>query len=338
MDLAQAESHKRHRKRRELMETKSNQILVGAVVLLMLAAVVGAAFWFSRIGDRGKKDYDIFFKTSVSGLSKGSSVAYSGVPAGQVQSIELWPRDPDFVRVRIAIDAKTPILQGTTATIQGVGFTGVSEIQLDGGVKGSPQIACPEINPEAVCPAGAPVIPTKPGALGELLSSAPQLLQRLTTLTERLTELLDDDNQKHLAGILANIDKLSGDIAKRGPELAETIVQTRETLASAAQAANALAQAANSTNALVTSEGKPLIADLRKTIQSAQSSMESLDASLKEAQPGIRTFSRQTMPEVGLLIRDLRTMSHALQSVAEKIDQQGAGSLIGSPRLPNYKP
>lgn len=320
------------------METKSNQILVGSVVLVMLAAIVAAAFWFSRIGDAGKKDYDIFFKTSVSGLAKGSNVSYSGVPTGQVQSIELWPKDPDFVRVRIVVDSKTPILQGTTATIQSVGFTGVSEIQLDGGVKGAPALSCPDDHPENVCPAGAPVIPAKPGALGELLNSAPQLLQRLTTLTERLTELLDDDNQKHLAGILSNVDKLSRDVAASGPELAATIAQTRATLASAAKAADALAATANSTNDLVNKEGQSLVLDLRKTIQSAQGSMNALDDTLKEAQPGVRAFSRQTMPEISLLIRDLRSMSHALQAVAEKVDQQGAGSLIGSPSLPNYKP
>src|SRR5690606_32296230 len=137
------------------------------------------------------------------------------------------------------------------ATINGVGFTGVSEIQLDGAVRGAPPIACPNDNSEAVCPEGVPVIPTKPGALGELLNSAPQRLQRLTTLTERLTELLDDDNQRNIAGILANVNTLSRDVAARGPEPAETIMQARATLESAAKAAEALAQAANTTNELV---------------------------------------------------------------------------------------
>jgi phospholipid/cholesterol/gamma-HCH transport system substrate-binding protein len=44
------------------------------------------------------------------------------------------------------------------------------------------------------------------------------------------------------------------------------------------------------------------------------------------------------MPQVALLVRDLRQMSQALREVTEKIDQQGAASLIGSPRLPDYKP
>src|SRR3546814_13519642 len=76
------------------------------------------------------------FQQSVNGLAKGSGVTFSGVPSGQVKEIQLWKKDPSFVRVRISVKEDVPVLQGTTATIQGVGFTGVSEIQLDGAVKG----------------------------------------------------------------------------------------------------------------------------------------------------------------------------------------------------------
>jgi phospholipid/cholesterol/gamma-HCH transport system substrate-binding protein len=319
------------------METRSNNIFVGAVVLLLLVMTVGAAFWFSRIGEGNKREYDIFFKQSVSGIAKGSSVTYSGVPSGQVKSVQLWDRDPDFVRVRIVVNDGTPILQGTTATINGVGFTGVSEIQLDGAMRNAPPIICPEQNPEGVCPEGVPVIPTKPGALGELLNNAPQLLNRLTTLTERLTEVLNDENQKSLTGILHNVDKLSGDLAARGPELAQTIVQAKATLESAAKAAEALATAANNTNQLVNEQGRPLVEDLRGTIQAAKSTLSTLDTTLQAAQPGVTSFSRDTLPQVSLLVRDLRQMSQALQTVTEKLDEQGAGALIGTPRLPDYK-
>jgi phospholipid/cholesterol/gamma-HCH transport system substrate-binding protein len=40
---------------------------------------------------------------------------------------------------------------------------------------------------------------------------------------------------------------------------------------------------------------------------------------------------------MGQLVRDLRAMSESLNSVASKIDQQGAGALIGGPKLPDYK-
>src|SRR3546814_9054175 len=70
-------------------------------------------------------------------------------------------------------------------------------------------------------------IPTKPGALGELLNNAPQLLERLSTLTERLTELLNDKNQQSIAGILANVERISGPLADRSPEIAATLAEAR---------------------------------------------------------------------------------------------------------------
>lgn len=319
------------------METRSNHVLVGSVVLALLLAVVLAAFWFSRISEGNDEQYDIFFKQSVNGLAKGSSVTYSGVPSGQVKEIELWKRDPGFVRVRITLKPGTPVLQGTTATVQGVGFTGVSEIVLDGAVKGAPPISCPEEGSRSVCPEGVPVIPTKPGALGELLNNAPQLIERLSTLTERLTEMLSDRNQAHIAGILENMDRLTGSLADRGPEMAATVTETRATLQKVGATADEITKLIGTTNSILEGDGRPLMQDLRKTLQSASRSLDTLDKTIAEAQPGVRTFSRDTMPEVNLLVRDLREMSRSLRTISQKIDQQGAGSLLGSAPLPDYE-
>ncbi len=320
------------------METRSNHVLVGAVVLALLAAVMIAAFWFSRISDGQDREYDIFFKQSVNGLAKGSGVNYSGVPSGQVKMIELWKRDPSFVKVRITVKDGTPILQGTTATIAGVGFTGVSEIVLDGAVKGAPEIGCPADNIASACPDGVPVIPTKPGALGELLNNAPQLLERLSTLTERLTELLNDKNQQSIAGILANVERVSGALADRSPEIAATLAEARIAVQRTGIAVEQIGKLAATTDTMLNEEGRPLMGDLRKSVQAATRSIETLDRTIAEAQPGVKTFSTQTMPEVNQLVHDLREMSRSFRGVAEKLDQQGAGSLVGSPKLPDYKP
>lgn len=319
------------------METRSNHVLVGAVTLLLLAAIMAAAFWFSRLSDGENKEYDIFFKQSVNGLAKGSSVNYSGVPSGKVEKIELWERDPSFVKVRISVKDGTPVLQGTTATIAGVGFTGVSEIVLDGAVKGAPPIACPADNVLAACPDGVPVIPTKPGALGELLNNAPQLLERLSTLTERLTELLNDKNQQSIAGILANVERVSGALADRSPEIAATLAEARIAVQRTGVAVEQIGKLAATTDTMLNEEGRPLMGDLRKSVQAATRSIETLDKTIGEAQPGVKAFSTQTMPEVNQLVHDLREMSRSFRGVAEKLDQQGAGSLVGSPKLPDYK-
>jgi phospholipid/cholesterol/gamma-HCH transport system substrate-binding protein len=319
------------------METRSNHILVGGITLLLLTALVGFIVWLARAGGEQFEEYDIFFSQAVSGLNRGSQVAFAGVPSGEVTQIALWKPDPDFVRVRIRVNGDLPILQGTTATIQGVGFTGVSQIQLDGAVKGAPRIVCPETNVAASCPAGVPIIPTKPGALGELLNTAPQLVERLSTLTERLTEVLSDGNQQSISAILQNVEGLTKELQKQGPELQNTLRESQRAIAQVGAAADKIGVFANSADGWVNADAKPLIADLRKTVQSAERSLNKVEATIGEAQPGLRAFSEKTIPEVGALVRDLREMSQSLSSVAEKIDQGGATSLVGSPKLPDYK-
>jgi phospholipid/cholesterol/gamma-HCH transport system substrate-binding protein len=312
------------------METRSNHILVGSVVLILLIATAIFTVWLARVSDGDQKTYDIFFKQSVEGLARGSAVSFSGVPIGQVEDIKIWKDDPDFIRVRVSVNEDVPILIGTTASIQG-SFTGVSTLLLQGAKKGAPPIT-------EIGPAGAPVIPTRAGGLGALLNSAPQLLERLSTLTERLTQLLNDRNQASIGNILANVDRLSGSLADRGPEIAATLAETRLAVQQAGRAAEQIGALAGTTNQLLDEQGRPLVTELRQTVARARSSMDTLDAVLNDARPGVQAFSKQTLPEVGLLVRDLRDMSEALSGVAERLNRGGAGSLIGSPKLPDYEP
>jgi phospholipid/cholesterol/gamma-HCH transport system substrate-binding protein len=114
------------------METRSNYVMVGAVTLAMLVGLLLFVVWIAGLSNKATRCYDIYFAQGVSGLNKGSGVTFSGVPVGQIQEVSLLPSRPEFVWVRIEVDDETPVLQGTTAQIKGVGFTGVSEIQLGG--------------------------------------------------------------------------------------------------------------------------------------------------------------------------------------------------------------
>ena len=319
------------------METRSNHVLVGSVVLILLVMLALFTVWISRLGGASEKEYDIFFKQAVDGLNKGSPVNYSGVPAGQVKEIALWKPDPQFVRVRIVVKHDTPVLEGTTATVSGIGFTGVSQVSLDGARKGARELRCPAARPENECPYGVPVIPTRQGGIGAILSSAPQLLERLTTLTERLSEVLSDRNQASIAGILDNTNRLTDALADRGPEIAATLAQTRIAIEQAGNAAQTIGELAATTNTMIDSDVRPAMRNLNETITAARGSAKALEDAIGEAKPGLTAFSKQTVPEIGQLVRDLREMAAALSSVSQKIDRQGVLSITGEQKLPDYK-
>ena len=320
------------------METRANHVWVGAITLALLAALALFFVWLAGINKGEQDEYDIFFKQSVAGLAKGSEVSFAGVPSGQVSLIELWKKDPGFVRVRIKVDEDTPILVGTTATIQG-SFTGVSTILLDGARRGAPPITCDGDGVgKTACPEGVPVIPTKPGGLGELLANAPLLLERLATLTERLTMMLSDKNQASISGILDNTNRMTADLAQATPQVQRTLSELQVTLREASEALDQFEKVMGSTDKLLNNEGQSLAAQLRTTLKSADSAAQSLSATLNDARPAARQLSESTLPTAEATLKDLRETSRALRAVTEKTESQGAGGLIGGQKLPDYKP
>jgi phospholipid/cholesterol/gamma-HCH transport system substrate-binding protein len=313
------------------VETRSNYVMVGAVTVALLAGVLLFIVWLAGLSNKQTKCYDVYFSQGVGGLNKGSNVSFSGVPVGQVQKISLLPNRPEFVWVRSEVDQQTPVLQGTTAQIKGVGFTGVSESQLDGAVRGSPPI-------QQIGPQGCPVVPATSGGLGALLNSAPELIARIQRLTERLTELLSDKNQNAIADILENIDTTSRVLAERAPDLADAIADARIAVRNAGVAAQHVTVLTDSTNRLVVEQGRPAAEDLRKAIASVQQAANNLDAMITDARPGVQNFSKSTLPEANRLVRDLRELSGSLKGVSERVNQQGIGGTLGPEKLPDYKP
>lgn len=312
------------------METRANYVWVGAVSLVLLALLAAFIIWLVQLGTTNRKDYDIFFEQSVGGLANGSEVTFQGVPAGQVQTIELWRQDPNFVRVRVSLDEDIPILQGTTATIS-ASFTGVSTVSLGGAVKGAPPITEPG-------PEGVPVIPAEPGGLGELLASAPLLLERVATLTDRLTRLLSDENQASISGILENTDRMSAQMADMGPEFRAALVELKGTLAQSTETLDAFEGTLRSTDSLLNEEGQSLARELRTTMQSAQQAATALEATLTDTRPAVRELSQTTLPLANSTLQDLKRTSQALRQVTERIETEGAGSLMGGAKLPEYEP
>ena len=313
------------------METRSNHVLVGTVVLVLLVALLLFTVWLAGLSNKASRCFDIYFSQGVGGLNTGSSVSFSGVPVGEIKQIRLLPDRPEFVWVRIEVDADTPVLQGTSAQIKGVGFTGVSEIQLDGAVKGGRPI-------EQLGPQGCPVIPSSSGGLGALLNSAPELIDRIQRLTERLTELLSDKNQNSIADILENIDKTSKVLAERAPDLADAMKDARLAARNAGLAAQRVAILADSTTELINEQGKPAAEDMRKAIASVQHAADNLDAMIADARPGVQNFSKSTLPEANRLVRDLRDLTSSLSQFSDRLNQDGALGVLGPEKLPDYKP
>jgi phospholipid/cholesterol/gamma-HCH transport system substrate-binding protein len=311
------------------METRANYVWVGAVTLVLLAALAAFIVWIAGFGTSNDKQYDIFFPQAVEGLSEGSTVSFSGVPVGKVTDMRVW-KDPQFVQVRISVKKDTPVLQGTTATVLG-SFTGISTIQLDGGKPGSPPIT-------AIGRDGVPEIQPKAGGIGAILSSAPQLLDSLTSLTDRLTELLSPQNQHSIGNILHNTDLMTRNMADASPRLNDTLAQLQATLAQAQATLAQAQQTLGSADQMLNKEGPSVADNIRETMASVRKAADEAQAALADARPAARELSQSTLPQADAALRDLKRTTEALRQMTETIQNHGAGSLLKGKNLPDYKP
>jgi phospholipid/cholesterol/gamma-HCH transport system substrate-binding protein len=291
-----------------------------------LAALV---VWITRLNHPEQNAYDIFFKQSVDGVTRGATVTFSGVPVGRVSDIVLWDKDPGYVRVRITVNKQVPILVGTTASLQG-SFTGVTTIQLTGAVKGARPIVEPG-------PAGVPQIPTRASGLGQLLSSAPVLLDRLTELSNRMTDLLSDKNQKAVSNILANTDRLTNSLASAGPEVKATLTELQGTIRQANYTLASFEKLSDSANLALNDDHQGLIRQMHDTLTSAKAAADSLKTLADDTRPGMRQLNDRTLPAAENAIRDLAQTTKALRELTDQMKDRGIGTLIGGPQLPDYK-
>jgi phospholipid/cholesterol/gamma-HCH transport system substrate-binding protein len=122
------------------METRAHFALIGAFTLMVVAAACGFVFWVSGGGQTtALKSYRIVFNSSVTGLSRGSTVLFNGLRVGQVTALGLG-ENPSQVYAQIEVDARTPVKDDTKARLDYQGFTGVASVSLLGGGGDSPTL------------------------------------------------------------------------------------------------------------------------------------------------------------------------------------------------------
>lgn len=189
------------------METRANYILIGAFALAGFLGILGFFLWFARIElDRQFAYYDINFR-SVSGLSDASDVRFAGFPVGQVVDLRLSPERDGTVRVRIEVDAATPVRTDSIATIEAQGVTGVSFVGISAGTPEAPLLA--EVSVEDV-----PTIEAGQSVLQALSQEAPQILSETLEVVRELRQLIGGENQRRVQTILENVEESSAAFAQ----------------------------------------------------------------------------------------------------------------------------
>ena len=207
------------------METKANYVAVGAFVLACVIGFVVTVLWLAGVQySQEYAYYQAFFKGSVTGLGKGTATRYNGIEVGRITDLQFDPSDPQRVIVTMQVQPNLNIREDSVASIESQGFAGAPFVEITGGTAASPVLTAHDDE-------RYPVIKTKPSTFAELQQSAPEVVAKLSTAASRLNDLLNDDNRRAIAHVLANLDETTQVIARRSADLDATIAHANQAMA-----------------------------------------------------------------------------------------------------------
>lgn len=311
------------------METRAHHLLIGAFVALMTIALFAFLVWVAKVDLNQPFDsYEIYFAESVAGLSKAGDVRYNGIPVGKVTLIDIPEEDPTKARVTVRIRAEVPILEGSVAVLATQGLTGVLFVQIENEDPDSPVLALKpgqEIR----------VIRSRVSPIQEFFIGGPNLINSGVEVLAELKRILNPENRQKVSNILANTERLTG-------ELADQAADFKTTLGKLNTALDDLKETSATVRKFVASADSALNEDLKKAmnmLQSAATSVEqlaqNLDGLIEENRTAISNFSNSTLPEVSRLVLDARRLARSLASLAERLEDN-PGSLIFSAPKPEH--
>ena len=307
------------------METRANYLLIGAFTLAGFLGLLAFVLWFARVElDRQFAYYDIVFD-SVAGLSSASEVRFAGLPVGQVVDVGLDPDRSGLVRVRIEIEAGTPVRTSTIATVESLGVTGVTFVSLTSGDPGDPLLA--EAADEAT-----PDIPSQRSSLQALTENAPQILEEILQVTRQVSDLLGPESQRRVGAILANAESAS---ARLDAALAD-VTEITDTVAVATADLDDTVATLNVTLARLDSavaaagEDVPAIGrDLRAAAAQADAMLAELRATTADLAPALRGFARDGLPGYTRLAGEARDLVANLDRLVRNIERDPGRYLFG---------
>jgi phospholipid/cholesterol/gamma-HCH transport system substrate-binding protein len=280
------------------MEPEAKYTFVGAVVLALLALLVGAVLWLRTSGAGAQaQSYRIEFRhQSLEGLARRSTVTLRGVRVGAVTGYRFSKADANAVEVFVALDPGTPVFVGTRAVVDRNLVTGLATVQLTNPAAGSA--------PLRAAPGGA-----GPAVIGEGEAAGQQIAASVTELTLRLNQLLSPENRAAFTETLSNVRRISGHADQTLAKLDASL----DALAGTNRRVGALADSVQSSALTLTARYDRLGAGAARTLGDA-------DQALRQASAGVEQLVRHTDALIASSDKDLQSTTQSLRGAAQSIE------------------
>src|SRR5215472_3031962 len=313
------------------METRAHYVAVGAFVLAVIVVGFVAALSLGRVEfAQDIKRYYIFFRGSVSGLSKGSLVQYNGIRVGRVVDVRVDPDDLEKIEVMVEIDKDlVPIKTDARAFIETNLLSGVATIQIRGGTS-----QAKDLEPE---PGHRyPVIAAGSSVFQRVSEAGPQLLDHLMVAVDNLNDLLNPQNRKAISDTLQNIRRITEAFVAPSEEAGELVKNANTTVLEMTKLLDHVDQSYTERGGLK-DEASQTLADFDRLAKNLVDTNRQLQQILQENRPGLHEFTQSTLTQVGNLVSDMQRFFAGLSRFVTSVERDPARLLFGE-RREGYRP
>ncbi len=305
------------------MNTRTNNVLVGLFVLLLLGALIAGVLWLSAGGPPRDYDYYLTYMTeSVSGLSVDAAVKYKGVNVGRVREIKLNPENPEEVRLLLMVLQGTPIREDTVATLELQGLTGLANINLTGGGRDSAALRKGDDE--------YPVIPSRPSLLVRMDDTLSELLGNLIQTSARFNQLMSEENRRAVSATLKSVEKTTAAMAEESSDLRGVVDDARATLANIRRSSEKIPAVIDrfqsSADAL-----ENMANTLARTSEALSRTGNALQQTVESSGKDIQYFTGAALPEANVLVAELRQTAENLRRMSELLERDPSVLLYGGP-------
>lgn len=274
--------------------TRAEKIRLGVFVATGLTVLIGTTLTLAGMKAFEKRDqYKVKFTQNVGGLEVSAQVKYQGLRVGRVDAMAVSKEDARAIEITISLEEGTVLYEGTHASMESSGLTGLKNINLSpGDPRGKRLVPGSFIEPED-------------SLFEKITGSAEAITLKIETVANQLAEWTAEPNRRRVEQLLDRLNTLAEDadklvvdvrtplssalteVAKSGTSIRSTADATTKTLNEVREELRLTLEATRTT--LVETRRILGAVDhhaVGETVVAAKSAMVSLDRRLSSAELG----------------------------------------------------
>lgn len=273
------------------MDTKANYALVGLFVIILTAVMIAFFVWLSGFSHhKTYHTYLVYARGGVTGLNIDSPVQFNGVRVGSVSKIELDTVNPQFVKMYLKIEAKTPVTESTIATLVAQGITGLVYVGLKAESAAAPLLKAENGQP-------FPIIPYEKPLLTQISEVLPELTKNLGEIAGKFKKVFSDQNLQNVSQTLTHLENITRMLDKQSEDIHSSINSLNTTLKNTAAASQYF----------------------QGTMSAAQQTAIQLNKTTQQVGLMMNNIGQQTIPSVEDLLNQLNDTTANLQQLSQDL-------------------